>query len=256
MIKMVVSDIDGTLLFPKEERISDRIKEVIWKLEKKGILFVAASGRSYSDLRYLFGEVANDIAFIASDGAFTIYQGQVIGEYFLEKTKAISFIQDVQKETRAQAAVYCDYMTYTDSKIGGFLKMMKRNKGNHLMTIEPLEKIQQKFLKIGIYDKDVIQEEMRELLPYWDKQFYRVYSSDDWIEYTDAGVNKGVGLEKLYKTFGVLPSEIVAIGDSGNDKEMLKLAGFSYAMKHAPDFIKNICDYQTTNAVEIIEGLL
>ena len=56
-----------------------------------------------------------------------------------------------------------------------------------------------------------------ELLPYWDKQFHRVYSSDDWIEYTDAGVNKGVGLEKLYKTFGVLPSEIVAIGDSGND---------------------------------------
>ena len=35
MIKIVVSDIDGTLLFPKEERISDRIKEVIWKLEKK-----------------------------------------------------------------------------------------------------------------------------------------------------------------------------------------------------------------------------
>ena len=70
------------------------------------------------------------------------------------------------------------------------------------MTIEPLEKIQQKFLKIGIYYKDTIQEEMMELLPYWDKQFHRVYSSDDWIEYTDAGVNKGVGLEKLYKTFG------------------------------------------------------
>lgn len=256
MIKMVVSDIDGTLLFPKEERISDRIKEVIWKLEKKGILFVAASGRSYSDLRYLFGEVANDIAFIASDGAFTIYQNQVIGEYPLEKTKALSFIQDVQKETHAQAAVYCDYMTYTDSKTEGFLKMMRRNMRNHLMTIEPLEKIQQKFLKIGIYYKDTIQEEMRELLPYWDKQFHRVYSSCDWMEYTDAGVNKGVGLEKLYKTFGVLPSEIVAIGDSGNDKEMLRLAGISYAMQHAPDFIKNICDHQTINAVEIIEGLL
>ncbi len=65
-----------------------------------------------------------------------------------------------------------------------------------------------------------------------------------------------MGLEKLYKTFGVLPSEIVAIGDSGNDKEMLKLAGISYAMQHAPDFIKNICDYQTINAVEIIEKLL
>ena len=78
MIKIVVSDIDGTLLFPKEERISDRIKEVIWKLEKKGILFVAASGRSYNDLRYLFGEVADNIAFIASDGALTIYQNQVI----------------------------------------------------------------------------------------------------------------------------------------------------------------------------------
>lgn len=255
MIKIVVSDIDGTLLFEGEKYISERIKKVIQKLDKKGILFVAASGRTYTDLRYLFKEAADSIAFISSDGALTIYENQVIGEYPLEKAKAISFIQDVQEKTNAQVALYCDYMTYINPKTADFLKMMKENTRNHLMTIEPIEKVQQEFLKIGVYHNN-LRKEIEELLPYWDKQFHRVYSSSNWIEYTDAGVNKGIGLEKLYKTFGVSQSEILVIGDNENDKEMLALAEHSYAMQHAPKSVKQICAHQTESAIETIERLL
>ena len=48
MIKLIASDIDGTLLPEGTDRINPEIYEVIRKLKEKDILFAAASGRHFS----------------------------------------------------------------------------------------------------------------------------------------------------------------------------------------------------------------
>ena len=68
-MKLVVSDVDGTLLRAKEQIVSQTVIAMIKELTKKGILFAAASGRCYSDLVRIFQEVKEEILFIASDGA-------------------------------------------------------------------------------------------------------------------------------------------------------------------------------------------
>ena len=50
MIKLVVSDVDGTLLRAGEQVLPKETAEVIRALKEKGVLFVAASGRPYADL--------------------------------------------------------------------------------------------------------------------------------------------------------------------------------------------------------------
>ena len=58
------------------------------------------------------------------------------------------------------------------------------------------------------------------------------------LEVTHALATKGRGLKALCETLEIPLSQVLAIGDSGNDLSMLKTAGFSVAMGSAPDFIR------------------
>lgn len=50
MVKLILSDVDGTLLARGEGAFDDSVFEVIDRLYERGIHFAAASGRGYSDL--------------------------------------------------------------------------------------------------------------------------------------------------------------------------------------------------------------
>ena len=66
------------------------------------------------------------------------------------------------------------------------------------------------------------------------------------IEITSSEAQKGIGLMDYAKRKGLVPDEIVAIGDSENDYSMLSIPGIhSVAMANATEAIKNICVYQT-----------
>ena len=68
MIKLVASDIDGTLVPEGTTSINPEFYEIIRKLKEKGILFVGASGRQYSSMRALLDPVFDDIIFISGNG--------------------------------------------------------------------------------------------------------------------------------------------------------------------------------------------
>ena len=67
MIKLVASDVDGTLVPDGTFEINPEIYDVIKKLKEKGITFVAASGRQYASLKKLFAPVADRILYIPSE---------------------------------------------------------------------------------------------------------------------------------------------------------------------------------------------
>ena len=58
MIKLVASDLDGTLLLHKAQSLPEEIFSLIRQLEELGIMFVAASGRQYPNMTKLFAPVA------------------------------------------------------------------------------------------------------------------------------------------------------------------------------------------------------
>ena len=72
MIKLVASDLDGTLLLNGAQQLPEEIFPLIRELKKLGILFVAASGRQYPNMRRLFDSVADEMAFICENGALAV----------------------------------------------------------------------------------------------------------------------------------------------------------------------------------------
>ena len=72
MIKLVASDLDGTLLLHKAQSLPEEIFSLIRQLEELGIMFVAASGRQYPNMTKLFAPVASEISYISENGALAM----------------------------------------------------------------------------------------------------------------------------------------------------------------------------------------
>ncbi len=256
MIKLVVSDVDGTLLKSGEKEIPQETIELIRRLKEKGVLFAAASGRPYADLKHLFADVADEMAFIASDGALVSYKSQLIAKFPIETEAGFDMMREIYMETEAEVALYGPYMAYMIPKKESFAEYFRKSLHNHVVSVSCMRKVAEDYLKIGIYHEKNVERHAGAVAAYWDDKLHRVYSSSNWLEYTAAGVHKGAGLDKLMKTFDISADEVLAFGDNQNDKEMLALAGCSYAMCQAGEDIKKLCGYQTENPTETIRILL
>ncbi len=89
-IRMVVTDMDGTLLNSKHE-VSDRFFEIFNELKQKNIQFVAASGRQYNSMLDKLSSIKDDIYFIAENGAYIRKNNSVLLTTPLEKKAYIIF---------------------------------------------------------------------------------------------------------------------------------------------------------------------
>ena len=76
MIKLIASDLDGTLLQNGAQELNPKVFDQIRALAENGIRFVAASGRQYPNLRRLFAPVQDDISYIAENGSLCIHDGR------------------------------------------------------------------------------------------------------------------------------------------------------------------------------------
>lgn len=76
MIRLIASDIDGTLLQNGATQISQRLMRQIRELKEYGILFAPASGRQYRSLRRLFAPVRDEVVYLAETGG-AVYQDGV-----------------------------------------------------------------------------------------------------------------------------------------------------------------------------------
>ena len=85
MIKLIASDLDGTLLYGRGNSVSEEMFEMIREMKRKGIIFAAASGRQYHNLKKLFAPVWKDMAFICENGAAVFYEDQLIAEQVVPK---------------------------------------------------------------------------------------------------------------------------------------------------------------------------
>ena len=78
MIKLIASDLDGTLLQNEAQELTPRAIELIRALTQKGVHFVAASGRQYANIRRLFAPLGFDIPYIAENGSMCVYKEETI----------------------------------------------------------------------------------------------------------------------------------------------------------------------------------
>ncbi len=241
MIKLVVSDMDGTLL-NTEKRLPPDFEQTYKGLQQKGIQFVVASGRPYYFLVPQFENFDHDIVFIGENGSVIVSKDKhKIISHFPQKG-----IEEIVKQDLSLP--YTDMIVctpdqpYSNSKNQSFIKEAKKYYPT-LKYLEHPEKITDKVLKFAI--NDIRDGKVDKLEPWrrFQKDFVVEMSGDVWIDIMPQGVNKGSALKILQENWGITKEETMVFGDFHNDIEMLKLAKYNYAMQNAHEDVKRIAKY-------------
>lgn len=238
MIKLIASDLDGTLLDSKKNLPSDFF-EVFEELERRGITFAVASGRTYSAAEHLFPEeYRRKTAFICDNGACT-YQGgepkrifpldRATYEEFLEVCARISGFRLV---VCAESGVYHSVSSREFSdEVGRFYK--------HHAEIDDFGKIEGAIYKVAVCDeRGAYSHGKPELDAVFGDRLNIQVSGDVWMDVMAGGVSKGGALKALMESMGVSREETMAFGDYFNDLDMLLSAGWSFCPENGHEDIK------------------
>ena len=238
-MRLIVSDLDGTLLIKGEENLHQKTASAIESLLDNGDIFCVASGRSYSELKRIFKKFQDRIYFIASDGAIIIHKEKTLYEANINKEKDRFF--GCEKSVVAHGK----YISYVKSSQERFVRQIKKQYYGHTVQVYCEDEISEPIYKIAVYDE---KGENPDLEP--------VYRKNSVSEYIKNGIDKGTAISELSKMLNITGSDVIAVGDGENDAAMLKFAGKSYVIATAPPRVKEFGKYIVNDFSDAAEMLL
>lgn len=232
MISCVISDLDGTLLPHGKSALSTDVLDTISALQNKGIAFCVASGRSYVQLKSLFSSLKKPIYYICCDGALCVYK-----ENTLFETPFSSF-----PDLKENQIAYGKYIVYATDKNEPFYRDTIKAYNGHVLPFSQAKN--DKIYKLALYREGIKNID----------GLYKILRTNDWQEYVNTGVSKGVAVNKLQKLLNITPEQTLILGDAKNDLPMTSFGtsvlignGFFGAKSHfkyqAKDFMSAIENY-------------
>lgn len=257
MIKLVASDLDGTLLLNRAQTLPEEIFPLIKKLKELGILFVAASGRQYPNMRRLFDPVAEDMAFICENGALAVMNEKVLYQDNFDPKLVREILEAIDAKDGAEFSCATRDFYYIRPKTEHYLDLMTNVVKTTSKVVKSFDEITEPCMKLAVYERAGLQEDS---IRYWQERFSHrctvVTSGTEWVDFIPFGTNKARGLEKYQKLLGIRPEECMAFGDEYNDMEMLKSVPWSFAMAHGKQKVKETAAYTTERVEPILERLI
>lgn len=240
MIKLIASDVDGTLIKDSTPDLYPEMVDTIRELKRRGILFCAASGRQYESLRNVFRDVADEIAYIAENGAHIRYQNQNISITPMKR----EYIEEIMFMLRpyygeCEAIISTSNGSLVESQSEDFLNLITYGYHNAFRRVEDVLKTDETIIKIAVYRKGSIRKLGEELfIPKWQDRVKVCMAGEEWVDFMDSSVDKGNGLKILEDYLKIDRQETMAFGDNNNDIGMMQAAGYSYAVDTAVDGVK------------------
>lgn len=241
MIKLIASDVDGTLIQDSTPDLYPEMAETIRKLKEKGILFCAASGRQYESLKNVFRDVAEDIAYIAENGAHIRYENRNISVTPMKR----EHVEGIMKMLRpyygeCEAIISTTNGSLIESKNQEFIDLITYGYHNAFRRVADVLEEEEEIIKIAVYRKNSIRDLGENLfMPTWAPQVKACIAGEEWVDFMDKSVDKGNALKLLEEYLGIKREETMAFGDNDNDIGMMLAAEQSYAVDTATNAVKS-----------------
>lgn len=268
MIKLIASDMDGTLL-NDEHMISEGNLKAIRKAQEMGRHFTIVTGRDYAAVKSYLEECDLRCECILSNGAeYRDVDGNVIESIHMNKD-SVKIIFDIlnkeglciqlmtnkgayvtNKESDKKAIIERFKLfnpNMNEEEVSDFVEDFHKQRGmKYIDDVNDVLESDIEVLKIVTFDNDVeliarIKEELKRNTT--DVAVASTFSNDIEISHIDA--QKGLILAKTIEKMGINKSEVIVLGDSFNDYSMFTEFENSYAMENAIPEIKEIAKYIT-----------
>lgn len=281
MIKLIASDVDGTLL-DNDGKMHPRTKKAIEEAEALGIQFMICSGRSNFEVSTLLEENQIKKEAICLNGAdLRDEEGISLCTHFIDE-KYIDIMEAIARKKDYIVEYHCLNRTYmTTSKEALFQKYYQfesKNKDwseeeaikqfeqfwyyedkNYNVTLDLIKKkgvVKIEFIYVPTDEYDAMFQEMQQFD--LNVTSYVAFSN---IELNDRKATKGRMLQDYCQIKNIMMNEVIVIGDSLNDLSMFELFEHSVAMGNADDEIKAKAKYVTASnqdcgVAKVIEGVI
>ncbi len=235
-MKMVVSDLDGTLL-RSDQRISDRTMKALAQLEKQGILFVIATARAKRHVQDMLPLDFGSFYSVFYNGAEIYYGRELICKKYLDADDVHSIVTGFTADyPKANLSLDISYHMYPHSAIRIFKGWVPPYTQVNFSAFEfrPAAKILVDLR--GVADVDALAVH----LPGNVKMMVTDGGTLGQISHKE--VSKINGVKFLADMLGFGLEEVIAFGDDYNDMDMIRECGLGVAMANAPQDVRDQAD--------------
>ena len=204
MIKLVATDIDGTLIRESSSVLPEEIFDLIRELRKCDIYFAAASGRQYMGLKRLFAPVADQMLFISENGSNVVWKDEELYASVIDP-KLIKEMQEYAKHfpnmhltlstTKAMHSTGSDDLSYRKMMVDGYQ--------NDMVFDDDEDGTKLKVIKMSLYCESGIRPYAKEIEDYWQGRLNTVVAGAPWIDFMKPGTDKGAALQFIQQYFQV-----------------------------------------------------
>lgn len=244
-IRLVATDMDGTLLDSKKQKPADFIP---WVKAHPQIRTVIASGRQYFTLRADFEEIADDLVYIAENGGLVFEKGEILYSNEMKKEDiyaCLDLVKDMPLVTPIVCGAKSAYMKHTTQEIEDQGHMYYA----HLEFTEDLYACvdQDVIVKIALFVDEFQAESVMPAMSVLNERVAPVLSGASWIDVANASVNKGSAVKAIQEKLGIPREECMAFGDYLNDYHLLLECEESYVMANGHPNLKAIAKHETAS---------
>lgn len=241
-VKLVAADMDGTLLNSKHE-LSPDFWPVFEQMKSKGLLFAAASGRQFFNIKNKFETIKDDVIFIAENGSYVVYKEKELLVQAMEPAIVKELILQARKIPDVYTILCGKKRAYVESDAPAFMENLKMYYDRYVV-VEDLTKVEDdEFLKIALCDLAGSEANSYQLFKQQQDKLQVKISGFIWLDLSHKLANKGRAINVVQNKFGITLDETMVFGDYLNDLEMMQQASFSYAMENAHPDIKKAASY-------------
>ncbi len=221
MLKLFMSDVDGTLLQKGEEQLSEGCKRRLLALTGSGVKFAAVSGRDIVSLRRLFAFLP-DAYLVGCNGAVCVKGEKTLYSRPIAPQNVISAWQYATK-TRQNVVFSSDDAMYVLGS-ADFVSKTKRLDPEKTFRINSLTELTGRVYKISFYDES--GHAGLSAPPFELKVFY---DRNGWKEYINRFAGKGDAASDLQMRLGIGRASCAAAGNEPADGDLLNHAGYKFS---------------------------
>lgn len=229
-VKLVALDLDGTLL-DNHLNVSQRTKETIIDLTNRGINVALVSGRPHKAAELVRKVLEVDMPIVAYNGGKVIFPGNK--EVFSTKIPLKEALKAIKygEEKHIYVKVYIDDVLYVKEPDDRSIAFSKSRNINYKAVGKLSENIKKDVNMIIMYYNEDINGVIDENLKKVDATI--TTSVSNAVDVIPKGISKENGVKIIAQHLNIKRENILAIGNSLNDIEMLKYAGIGIAMKNS-----------------------
>jgi Cof subfamily protein (haloacid dehalogenase superfamily) len=250
MYRMIACDIDDTILDP-DGKLPPANRDALRRLHERGIAVVLSSGRATVSVRALAEQIyplTDDTYLLSFNGARVVSAASdnVLYEQFLGPDVTAAVAAYARRESLVLHAydAHAFLAEPRDARGDERSRLYGRNVSMERVAVPDLAAAlpegTPKLLIIDDHEKLLLHRPRIEEIG--AGRLVTTFSKPHYLEILHPDVNKGSGLTHLAEHLGVPLSEVVAVGDNLNDRELLAVAGFGIAVANAHEELKVAAD--------------